>query len=296
MNMFIIKVSKIEGRESIMRKTAVITGSAQGLGFEMAKQFRSHGFNVVLSDVNEEKLADAASELNKLNGPYNGVAFTPCNVTDMEELENLWQTAVDAFGSVNVWVNNAGVNQPMVPLWQLEKKQMDILVDIDLKGAMYGCRTAISHMAKQGFGCVYCIEGFGADNATQLGLTAYGAAKKGVQYMVRGLAKELTLTNTSVQVGRLNPGIMITNFIAHPLGGKGEMELSDKVKKVYNILGDYPDTVAKFLVQGMVENTEKKKQDDYIAWLTTGKAAWRFMTSAFNKRNFFADEKQETSE
>lgn len=273
-----------------MVKTAVITGSAQGLGYEMAKQFRTHGFHVVISDVNEDKLRNAADQLQNINGPKDGIAYTLCNVTSIEDLEHLWQTAEEHFGSVDVWVNNAGVNQPMVPLWQLEKQQIDLLVDIDLKGAMYGCKTAITHMAKQGHGCVYCIEGFGADNATQLGLTAYGAAKKGVQYMVRGLAKELTLTHTPVQVGRLNPGIMITNFIAHPLGGNNEMQLSDKVKKVYNILGDYPDTVAKFLAAGMIKNTEKKKQDDYIAWLTPQKAAWRFMTAGFNKRDFFQGE------
>ncbi|MCR4951640.1 MAG: hypothetical protein K6A40_09990, partial [Solobacterium sp.] len=138
-------------------------------------------------------------------------------------------------------------------------------------------------------GCVYCIEGFGADDATQLGLTAYGSAKKGVQYMVRGLAKELTKTDTPVQIGRLNPGIMITDFITHPLGSEGTMELSDATKKVYNVLGDKPDIVAEFLVKGMIRNLEAKKQDDYIAWLTKRKAMYRFMTSPFNKRDFFSE-------
>ena len=102
---------------------------------------------------------------------------------------------------------------------------------------------------------------------------------------------ELKKTKTPVQGGRLNPGIMITNFITHPLGDGGEMELEERTKKVYNILGDYPDVVAKFLVKDMVKNVKAKKQDDYIAWLTTKKAAWRFMTAAFNKRDFFAEEK-----
>lgn len=272
-----------------MPKTAVITGSAQGLGFEMAKQFRINGFNVVISDVNKEKLSKAEETLHGMNGPYPGILSVLCNVTDPADLENLWLQASSTFSNIDIWINNAGVNQPMVPLWQLTKEQIDLIVDIDLKGAMYGCRTAITHMKDQGHGCIYCIEGFGADNATQLGLTAYGSAKKAVQYMVRGLAKELTLTGTPVQIGRLNPGIMITNFIAHPLGRDQEMPLSDKVKKVYNILGDYPDVVAEFLVHGIIKNTEKKKQDDYIAWLTPQKAMHRFITAPFNKRDFFKD-------
>ena len=210
-------------------------------------------------------------------------------LTLREKRANLWDAAKNTFGTVDVWVNNAGVNQPMVPFWELTKEQMDLLIDIDLKGTMYGCKTAIEGMNEQGFGCVYCLEGFGSNDATQLGLTAYGTAKRGVKYLVDGLAKELELTESPVVIGRLNPGIMITDFITHPLGGEGEMELSDKVKKVYNILGDYPDVVAKFLVDGMVKNTKKRKNNDYIAWLTTAKASFRFMTAAFNKRDFFAE-------
>ncbi len=274
-----------------MSKTAVITGSARGLGFEMAKQFLSHKFNVVVCDVNTDALKAAEKELNKLAPKKGMVLAQKCDVTSVKDLEALWSAAAKKFGAVDVWVNNAGVNQPMVPLWELDQKTIDRLVDIDLKGAMYGCKVALAHMKEQGHGCCYCIEGFGADDATQLGLTAYGASKKGVQYLVRGLATELKKTETPVQVGRLNPGIMITNFITHPLGDGGTMELSEQTKKVYNILGDYPDVVAKFLVKGMVKNVKAKKQDDYIAWLTTKKAAWRFMTAAFNKRDFFAEAK-----
>lgn len=272
-----------------MSKTVVITGSARGLGFEMAKEFLRHKFNVSICDVNEEALKAAKAELEQIAPKKGMVLSTACDVTELEDLEALWAATAKAFGDIDIWVNNAGVNQPMIPLWELEQKTIDLLVDIDLKGAIYGSKVAIAHMKEQGHGGVYCIEGFGADDATQLGLTAYGASKKGVQYLVRGLATELKKTETPVQVGRLNPGIMITNFLTHPLGDGGEMELAEKTKKVYNILGDYPDVVAKFLVKGMVKNVKAKKQDAYIAWLTPKKAAWRFMTAAFNKRDFFAE-------
>lgn len=270
-------------------KTAIITGSARGLGFEMAKVFHANDFNVVLSDFNIENLNKAVENLKTLPG-NGGVIGVPANVTIPEELENLWNEGKKAFENVDVWINNAGVNQPMVPLWELTKEQMDIVVDIDLKGAMYGCKAAINGMKEQGYGCVYCIEGFGSNDATQLGLTAYGSSKRGVKYLVEGIAKELTETNTPVVVGRLNPGIMITDFITHPLGQDGVMELSEKTKKVYNILGDYPDVVADFLVKGMIKNTDIKKQNDYIEWLTSAKAAWRFMTASFNKRDFFKED------
>ena len=266
----------------------VITGSARGLGLAMAKEFRKNSYSVVLSDINEKNLEQAKSELESLPGSGKVLAFR-CDVTDLNDLEALWQKSAQELGEIDLWINNAGVNQPMVPLWELKKEEIELLINIDLKGAMFGSKVAISHMKDQGHGLVYCIEGFGADNATQLGLTAYGSAKKGVQYMVTGLAKELEKTNTPVQVGRLNPGIMITDFITHPLGKDGTMELSDSTKKVYNILGDKPDVVAEFLVKGMIRNVSAKKQNDYVAWLTKRKAMWRFMTAAFNKRNFFEE-------
>ena len=268
----------------------VITGSARGLGYEMAKQFRQHGWDVCLSDFNVENLAKAEVSLAEIKGTGK-IKAVPANVTSPDDLENLWTEAKDAFGQVDIWINNAGVNQPMVPVWELTKQQMDIVVDIDLKGAMYGCKTAINGMNAQGFGQVYCIEGFGSDDATQVGLTAYGTSKRAVKYLCAGIEKELTASESPVIIGRLNPGIMITDFITHPLGADGVMELDEKTKQVYNILGDYPDVVAKFLVKGMIKNCSKKKQNNYVAWLTNGKAAWRFMTAAFNKRDFFAEDK-----
>ena len=79
---------------------------------------------------------------------------------------------------------------------------------------------------------------------------------------------------------------MITDFTVKSLGGENEITLPEKTKKVYNILGDYPDIVAEFLSKRIAENT---KNDAHIEWLTGRKAAWRFMTAGFNKRDFFAE-------
>ena len=68
------------------------------------------------------------------------------------------------------------------------------------------------------------------------------------------------------------------------LGDEKHIELDDKTKKVYNILGDYPETIAKFIVKKIINN---KKNNVKFTWLTNRRAAWRFMSSAFSKRNFF---------
>ena len=128
------------------------------------------------------------------------------------------------------------------------------------------------------------MEGHGSNDAQILGLSLYGTAKRAVTYFTEALANEAKLLNTNVLVGKITPGIMITNFINTSLGDGDKIELDEKTKKIYNILGDYPETIAEFMVDKIINNT---KNNVKFTWLTGGRAAWRFMTSGFNKRNFF---------
>ena len=263
-------------------KTVVITGSARGLGFEMAKEFKKHDYNVVISDVLEEKLLESKKKLEELEG--NGeVLECLCDVTKEEDLQNLMDVAVGKFSSVDIWINNAGVNQPMVPIWEVDSSKINRLIDIDLKGAIIGSKIAMKQMIKQGYGQIYGIEGYGSNDAMMLGLSVYGTSKRGLTYFLKALAKEVEEKKLNIKIGLLSPGIMITDFITHSVDDE-EFELPEKTKKVYNILGDYPDVIAKFLVEKMIEN---KKNGARINWLTNRKAAFRFITSGFNKRDFF---------
>lgn len=263
-------------------KTVVITGSARGLGYEMAKEFRKNNYNVVISDVLEDKLAESKKQLETVSG--NGeVLEVYCDVTKEKDLQNLMDKSIEKFSSVEIWINNAGVNQPMVPIWEVESDKINRLVDIDLKGAMLGSKIAMKQMIKQGYGQIYGIEGYGSNDAMMLGLSVYGTSKRGLTYFLKALAKEVEEKKLNIQIGALSPGIMITDFITHSMGNE-EFELPEKTKKVYNILGDYPDVIAKFLVEKMIQN---RKNGVKINWLTNRKAAIRFMTSSFNKRDFF---------
>ena len=228
-------------------KTVVITGSARGLGFNMARFFREYNYNVVISDLKEENLIEAKSELEKFN-------------------------------------SNAGVNQPQKAVWELSEQEINTLIDVDLKGTIYGSKVAMEEMIKHKHGAIYNVEGYGSNNATMLGLSIYGTSKRGITYFTEALAKENETKNTGIIIGKLSPGIMITDFITNALANKEKITLSEKTKKVYNILGDYPDVVANFLVNGMIHNT---KNNVKIDWLPNRKAAWRFITSPFNKRDFF---------
>ena len=268
-------------------KTVVITGSARGLGFEMAKLFRKANLNVVISDLKEENLIKAKEELDKIEGTGK-VEYCVCNVTNSKDIENLIIFSNKKCEGIDIWINNAGVNQPDKPIWELTEQEIDLVLDVDLKGAVIGSKLALEYMTKQGHGAIYNIEGYGSNDAMMKGLSIYGTSKRAITYFTQALAKESEQLKTGVLIGRLSPGIMITDFITNALGDKGKIELPEKTKKVYNILGDYPDVVATFLVENLLTKT---KNNAHIEWLTNGKAAWRFMTSGFNKRDFFKENK-----
>ena len=268
-------------------KTVVITGSARGLGYNMARFFREYNYNVVLSDLNEEKLKLAKEELEKTPSEAE-ITYTTCNVSKIEELQALMDFAVEKFGEVDIWINNAGVNQPQKAIWELTEQEINTIIDVDLKGAIFGSKVAIEQMSKQHKGAVYNIEGYGSNDAHMLGLNMYGTSKRAVTYLTEALAQECEQKGNGVIVGKLSPGIMITEFTTHSLGND-KIELAEKTKKVYNILGDTPETVGKFLVDKMVNNT---KNNVKFNWLTNGKAFTRFLTAGFNKRNFFGEDQK----
>ena len=264
-------------------KSVVITGSARGLGFCMAKLFRENDFNVVISDLNEENLKNSKCELEKIDSKGR-IEYKVCDVTKSDELQQLINFCDEKFDNIDIWINNAGVNQPDKAIWELSEKEIDLVLNVDLKGAIIGSKLAMEYMMKKGKGAIYNIEGYGSNDAMMLGLSIYGSSKRSITYFTQALAKESEERKTGVIVGRLSPGIMITDFITNALGNGEKIELLEKTKKVYNILGDYPDVVANFLVEGMIKN---RKNNAHIEWLTTSKAAWRFMTAGFNKRDFF---------
>jgi NAD(P)-dependent dehydrogenase (short-subunit alcohol dehydrogenase family) len=263
-------------------KCVVITGSARGLGLELAKEFRKNDFNIVISDILKEELKKAVILLNEIDSKGKVISVY-CDVTSEKDLNHLMDETIGEFGKVDIWINNAGVNQPMKPIWELETSVVDKLIDIDLKSAVIGSKIAMKQMIKQGYGQIYGVEGYGSNDAYMLGLSIYGTSKRAITYFFRALAKEVDEMKYNIQIGLLSPGIMITDFITHSMGND-KFELPEKTKKVYNILGDYPDVISNFLVNKIINND---KNNVRFNWLTNKKASFRFMTCAFNKRDFF---------
>lgn len=262
-------------------KTVVITGSTRGFGFEMAKMFLLQKCNVIING-REQAAVDKACETIRNETKNNNVKGFTCNVTDINALEELWSFAKGEFQKVDIWINNAGVNQPDQYLWEINKPDIDQMIEVDLKGTIYGSKVAMNGMMQQGFGFIYNVEGHGSNDNIISKLSLYGTTKRAVTYFTQALAKEAEESKSGVKVGRIAPGIMITDFLTKPLGGeKKEITLDAKTVKVYNILGDYPETIARYVVGKVLEN---RKNDARIVWLTNRKAAGRFLSGMVKKR------------
>ncbi|BCJ98529.1 SDR family NAD(P)-dependent oxidoreductase [Anaerocolumna chitinilytica] len=257
-------------------KNVVITGSTRGIGYSMAKEFLRAGCNVTLSGRGEALPETTGASLSHFKDKY---IYVPCNVQKKASLQNLWDVSLEKWGSIDIWINNAGQNTPHAFSWETGETYTENIIKTNITGMIYGSQIAAVEMIKQGHGAIYSMEGLGSNNMIQLKTILYGTTKHALTYFMKGLAKELE--GTGVIAGRLSPGMMLTDFITKtPDGEQSEVISDEKFKKLFNILADKPETVAKFFIPRILNNT---KSDTQIAWLTNRKAIWRFITSGFRK-------------
>lgn len=263
--------------------TTVITGSTRGIGLGLARELAARTSNVVVCGRNRETVDAAVAEVADRAGP-DRVTGTTCDVTDPDDVQSLWDHAVDRFGSVEHWVNNAGSTTTPLPLHELPADQLQRVIDTNVQGVLHGVRVAAAGMKEQpNGGFIWNVEGLGSKGETQVGLTTYGASKAAVGYLMKALQKDLE--DTPVKVGAIRPGINITEHLLTDAEVLSE-ERWEQTKKIMNILGDLPETTTPYLADELLKATRTGTR---IAWLPPQKIMWRFLTAPFNKRDLFSE-------
>jgi NAD(P)-dependent dehydrogenase (short-subunit alcohol dehydrogenase family) len=255
----------------------VITGSTRGLGLCLARELLTRGASVVVSG-RMWSAVDATTRLLSQEHPGAVVRGFPCDTGAPEQVDALWDSAAEALGGVDHWISNAGIGQPTVPIWELPPSEMQAIIRTDVLGVLYGARAAMKGMLAQGSGAIWFMEGHGSDGRIMKGLSVYGTAKRAVRYAARALAVEAR--GTGVLVGTLSPGIMITDFTMKQLD-RTDHEAWERARKVFNVLADKPETVARFLVPRILA---ARKNGAHIAWLTGRKIMARFMLAGITRR------------
>jgi NAD(P)-dependent dehydrogenase (short-subunit alcohol dehydrogenase family) len=263
-------------------KTVVITGSSRGIGFGLAREFFRRGHQVVLSSRTEAAVARA---LHRLGGGQESARLLGqvCDVSDYEQVETLWDAAVDQFGRVDIWINNAGIGHKPVATWEIPGERASQIIQTNLVGTLNGCRAVIPRMLAQGVGLIFNMEGAGSDGKVRHGLGVYGTTKAGVRYLSNALIKDLE--HTPVHLGTLQPGMVVTRLITDQY--VDDPEGFEQFKPVLNIIAERVDTVSEFLVDKILSTTRNGAR---IRYLTTPKLLWRFLTARLTRRDLFEED------
>ena len=263
-------------------KVIVITGSTKGLGFALAEGFLGLGCSVALCGRTQASANAALEQLARRHGNERVAAFQ-CDVRDLNQVLGLWNSTKTSFGRVDIWVNNAGLSNQQAKIWQIPDDQMAAVVDTNLMGVIHGSQVAVSGMLAEGHGAVYNVEGLGSDGRMHEGLVPYGMTKYGVSYFTRGLAKELK--GSPLIIGSIRPGMLVTEMLTSQFEGRPEEW--KQAKRIFNIIANRPETVAPWLVRRMLEN---RRTGACIAYSSSWKLMWRFMTAPLRHRDLFPED------
>jgi len=252
----------------------VITGSTRGIGFELARAFLERGACVFLNGRSEGSVARA---LESLGGASERLAGRAADLRERAEVQALWDAALESFGRVDVWVNNAGLAMDPSPIAAVDPARIDAIVATNIAGLMHGSAVAIAGMQAQGSGALYNMEGLGSDYKIRVeGLSVYAASKAAVRYFTDALVEELA--GGPVLVGALSPGMVATDLLLDPYRGEPERWARDR--PMLNLLADRPETVAPWLVAQMLERPKHGRRH---LWLSGSKIMARFLWGRFTR-------------
>lgn len=184
-------------------RTVVITGASKGIGAAAARAFAKAGAKVGLLARSKEKLEEIAQEIGE-----NAVAVA-CDVSDPKDVNDAFEAVRKAFGDIDVLINNAGVIDPIGPLAEADISEWTKLIDINVKGVMYGMRMALPPMIARGSGTIINISS-GAAYGPIEGWSAYCTSKAAVLMMTR--VGDHENRDKGVRILGLSPGTVATDM------------------------------------------------------------------------------------
>src|SRR3954453_17515401 len=207
---------------NIKDKVTIITGASSGLGAATARYLAARGATVVLGARRSARIEALADELKYAGA--KALARTT-DVTDRAQVKALVNAAVERFGRVDVMLNNAGLMQQS-PLERLKVDEWDNMVDINIKGVLYGIAAVLPHMQRQKAGHVINVSSVAGHKVTPAGVV-YSATKHAVRAITEGLRQEVKPYNIRTTI--ISPGAADTE---RP-DSVTEPDIAAKIRKLY---------------------------------------------------------------
>ena len=173
---------------NLKNKVAVVTGGAQGFGLAIAKRFLVSGAQVVIWDI-DEKILLSVEEKN--------ITKIIVDVTNFQKIEEATKETLSLFGRIDILVNNAGIAGPSYTTWEYPIEEWQKIIDIDLSGVFYCCKSIVPVMKKNNYGRIINIASIAGKEGNPNAMP-YSAAKAGVIALTKSLGKELANNNIAV--------------------------------------------------------------------------------------------------
>lgn len=251
----------------------VVTGSTRGIGLGLAEAFAARGCRVVVSGHTSASV-DAAVE--RIGERAFGV---PCDVARASELESLWETTIAKLGRVDVWINNAGVCNPIRPFTELTHEQIESVVDANVRGTMLGSHVALRGFLGQGHGQLFNMEGWGSRGERKAGMTPYCATKLAIRYFTDEIAREHA--STPIRIGTLSPGMVVTDALVESYRNGGA-DSWHRSRLLFKFVIDPREVVCNWLAAEVLANRESGR---HIVWMTRLRLLARFFQPSYWRRN-----------
>lgn len=218
-----------------MDKVILVTGASSGIGESIARELAARGAKVLMGARRTDRLDAIADDLR---GNGADVATLSLDVTSIGSMHRFAQTAVDLWGRIDVLVNNAGV-MPLSPMSALKLAEWERMVDVNIKGVLWGIAAVLPIMERQGEGQIINIGSIGALRAVPT-----AAVYCGTKFAVRAISDGLRQESTAIRVTCVNPGV-VESELASTITHLETRELMDD----YRAIALQPEDIARAVRQ-----------------------------------------------
>lgn len=208
-------------KNNIEGKVVVITGGSSGLGEATARYLADKGAKIVLGARRLEKLEQIAADIKKEGGT---VEVLKTDVTKADDVKALVKKAVDSFGKIDVLLNNAGI-MPLAPMTALKVDEWDSMIDVNIKGVLYGIAAAMPEFQKQQSGHFINVS-----SVAGLKVSPGGAVYSGTKYAVRAISEGLRQeVGKDIRTTILSPGLVESELQF----GSSDEQTSQLIQQIY---------------------------------------------------------------
>ncbi len=221
-------------------RVAVITGSSRGLGLAIARAYAAEGAAVVLTARTAATVEQAVAALQAAGGRAIGL---PCDVADLAQVEAVRDHALQAFGQIDIWVNNAGIAGPYGPTAAIPNDAFERALRTNIYGTYYGSLVALRYFPPQRTGKLINLLGRGDDGRPAPYQNSYAPTKAWTRSFTLALAQEYR--DSGIGIFAFNPGLVDTDMMGKIEAVAGYEARLNPLKFVMRLWGNPPEVPAR---------------------------------------------------